>query len=84
MWRTSARQTLRTGAGLSTIRALNRRVYIGDVLEIKRAALAAHRSQTGRPESDASWVTLGDLAGGEFLARLLSNYETFSRYEVNQ
>ena len=84
MWRTSARQTLRTGAGLSTLSALNRRAYIGDVLEIKRTALAAHRSQTGRPEFDASWVTLGDLAGGEFLARLLSNYETFSRYEVNQ
>ena len=84
MWRTSARQTLRTGAGLSILSALNRRVYIGDVLEVKCASLAAHRSQTRRPESDGNWATLGDLAGGEFVARLLSDYETFSRYEVNQ
>ena len=83
-WRISARQTLRTRAGLGILSALNRRVYIGDVLEIKRAALAAHKSQTRRPESDGNWVTLGDLAGGEFVARLLSDYETFSRYEVNQ
>jgi hypothetical protein len=83
MWRTTARQTVRTGGGLGMLFALNQQAYIGDVLEVKRAALAAHASQSRRPEDEANWTTLGDLAGGEFVARLLSDYEAFSRYEVN-
>jgi LmbE family N-acetylglucosaminyl deacetylase len=83
MWKTTTRQTVRTGAGFDTLFALNRCAYVADVLDTKRSALAAHKSQTRRPEGDPDWTTLSDLAGGEFVARLLSDYEVFCRYEVN-
>ena len=81
--RAVVRQSLQTRCGLFASRALNRRAYVGDVLERKRAALAAHTSQTKRAGSDHHWPTLDDLSGGDFVRRLLSDYETFSRYEVN-
>ncbi|MFA5898199.1 MAG: PIG-L deacetylase family protein [Hyphomicrobium sp.] len=83
MWRTATRQTFRARGGLDALFALNRQAYVGDVLDVKRAALAAHASQTRRPDDDADWITLDDLAGGEFVGRLMSDYETFHRYQVN-
>lgn len=83
LWRTAARQTLRTLGGLTALSSLNRQAYVGDVLERKRTALAAHETQMRRPETDAGWATLTDLAGGDFIGRLLTEYEAFNCYEVN-
>ncbi|WP_017267536.1 PIG-L deacetylase family protein [Sinorhizobium meliloti] len=83
MWRTTLRQTVKTVAGLRALSALNTLVPIGEFLDVKRHALAAHVSQTQRPEDKDDWQTLSDLSSGEFVARLLADHEVFTRYRVN-
>jgi LmbE family N-acetylglucosaminyl deacetylase len=66
---------------LRTTRELLRRfrwyVPVGDVLEVKRRALAEHRSQMEHLVQDPAYVTLGDVAGGDFLARFFEGREMF-------
>jgi len=83
MWRRTARQTISTVAGLRALSTLNAATDISDVLGVKRAALEAHRSQTVRPAGHANWPILSDLANGDFIKRLLADYEVFTRYELN-
>ncbi|CAH2394642.1 hypothetical protein [Mesorhizobium ventifaucium] len=45
-------------------------------------ALAAHASQM-RLENQDEWRTLSDLSGGDFVGRLLADYEMFPRCEIN-
>lgn len=52
-------------------------VNVVPVLARKREALAAHRSQVERLVDDPAWGVLGDVAGGEFLRRLLGPWEVF-------
>lgn len=83
MWRTAARQTARTFAGMRATSHFNVRADVSDVISAKIDALAAHRSQMLRLDGSADWITLGDLAGGDFLSQLLRDYEVFARYEAN-
>lgn len=83
MWRRNAVQTARTAAGIRALGRLNAIADVSDVSEVKRRALAAHRSQTERPGDRPDWLVLGDLGRGDFLARLMSDYEAFMRYEAN-
>ena len=76
-------QSVKTACGLVASSALNRSAYVGDVLHRKRAALAAHVSQTQCGGDDDRWSTLHDLSEGDFVRRLLADYETFKQYEVN-
>jgi LmbE family N-acetylglucosaminyl deacetylase len=55
-------------------------VRVGEVLDLKRAALARHRSQVERLLPDPSWLTLGDIAGGDFLACFFQEREIFHRH----
>ena len=55
-------------------------VYIGDVLQLKHAALNQHRSQMTRLVPDPRWTTLGDLLNGEFLECFFQQYEIFHRH----
>jgi LmbE family N-acetylglucosaminyl deacetylase len=82
-WRTAALQTIRTVAGLRAMTALNAYAYVGDVLDVKQNTLAAHESQTRRPYGQDDWPILADVSRGDFVARLLTDYEMFTRYEVN-
>src|SRR5262249_14882902 len=70
--------------GLGRLRSLLRDfrwyVPVGDLLERKRAALAAHRSQVQRLVPDPGWVTLGDIADGDFLACFFRGREIFYRH----
>jgi hypothetical protein len=50
---------------------------------MKRHALAAHRSQMERPEGLDDWPVLSDVGSGDFVKRLLSDHELFTRYELN-
>jgi LmbE family N-acetylglucosaminyl deacetylase len=59
-------------------------VRIGEVLEIKRAALQQHRSQMQRLVPDPSWLTLGDVSNGEFLRCFFQKREVFRRHGVTQ
>ena len=54
--------------------------YAVDVLKElprKRAALACHRSQMTRLQPDANWVTLADVAEGDWLACFFTGAEFF-------
>jgi LmbE family N-acetylglucosaminyl deacetylase len=66
--------------GRSLVRDFRCSVRVGDVLERKRAALAQHRSQVERFQPDPSWLTLGDIAGGEFLECFFQEREIFHRH----
>jgi hypothetical protein len=46
-------------------------------------SLAALRSQMERPAGQEDWPVLADIGGGDFLKRLLSDHEMFTRYELN-
>jgi LmbE family N-acetylglucosaminyl deacetylase len=58
-------------------------VYIGDVLELKRAALNQYKSQMTRLIPDPQWQTLSDLSNGKFLECFFQEYETFHLYTLN-
>jgi LmbE family N-acetylglucosaminyl deacetylase len=83
LWRLTAKQTWRTAAGLRTFSDLNSQIYIGDVLDKKRSALDAHATQVRRPRGHPSWPILEDLSGGDFIGRLLTDYEVFRRCEFD-
>ncbi|HPF35744.1 MAG TPA: PIG-L family deacetylase [Candidatus Krumholzibacteria bacterium] len=63
--------------GLRAGDAFRTGVNVEPVLARKRHALAAHRSQNERLIDDPAWGVLADVAGGEFLARLLGPWEIF-------
>jgi len=67
-------------SGLRLLRDFRCSVYIGDVLELKRAALDQHRSQMTRLIPDSRWPILGDISGGEFLACFFQEHESFRCY----
>jgi LmbE family N-acetylglucosaminyl deacetylase len=48
------------------------------VLDVKRRALAAHETQTLRQHDDPTWLTLGDVARGEWLDRLFQPVEYYT------
>jgi len=55
------------------------RIDVSGVLERKRAALAAYRSQVERPNGKPEWPVLLDVAKGEFLRCFDSDVEIFRR-----
>jgi len=57
-------------------------VEVESVLERKRQALAAHRSQTTRMIDDPAWGILADVGEGEFLERLFQTVEVFKTTEI--
>jgi LmbE family N-acetylglucosaminyl deacetylase len=83
----SRRKTLKflkksLASGLSLLRDFRCSVYIGDVLELKRAALDQHKSQMTRLVPDSRWPTLGDVSNGEFLECFFQEHEIFYRYSL--
>jgi LmbE family N-acetylglucosaminyl deacetylase len=73
-----ARNTLTTRFGRRLLSDFHRLVYVGDVLAQKRQALEQHRSQLQRLLPGVRWLTLADVAGGDFLACFFQEYELFS------
>ena len=65
-------------SGLNLLKDFRSSVYIGDVLQIKRAALNHYKSQMSRLIPDSDWQTLGDLSNGQFLECFFQVYEIFS------
>lgn len=87
----SLRETLRliktslSGAfGLHLARTCQLELDIGDVLELKRAALAAHRSQMMRLNADPRWATLSDVANGQFLQCFFQPSEIFAAGRLDE
>lgn len=64
--------------GLAVGRQLPLVVDIAGVVDRKRSALAAHVSQTARRDDRPDWLTLADVAGGEWLEVLLEPWESYA------
>jgi LmbE family N-acetylglucosaminyl deacetylase len=82
-WRASCsvfKHTVLNGLGLHLLRDFKYAVQISDVLDRKRGALEQHRSQMVRLLPDPNWLTLHDVADGEFLACFFGDLEIFCRY----
>ena len=69
-------------SGLYLLRDFRCSFYIGDVLELKRAALDQYKSQMTRLIPDPSWRTLSDVSNGEFLECFFQEQEIFHRYTL--
>jgi LmbE family N-acetylglucosaminyl deacetylase len=76
--------TIKYSFGFQLLKDFRDRVFIGDVLENKRRALAQHKSQMEKLLPDTAWATLGDIAKGEWLACFFQDYEVFYRYQVKE
>jgi LmbE family N-acetylglucosaminyl deacetylase len=57
-------------------------VPLGPARTVKLRALRCYESQMSAPPGMTNWPTLGDVAGGDFLAALLTDHEIFHRREV--
>jgi LmbE family N-acetylglucosaminyl deacetylase len=79
--RVVAKNSLEAWFGARAFSEFRHSVYIGDVLERKRAALSEHKSQMDRIISDSRWVTLGDISRGQFLDCFNQDYEYFRSYD---
>lgn len=53
------------------------RIPVGDVIEVKRKALACHRTQMERLTGNPDWATLEDVWEGDFLACHFRPFEVF-------
>lgn len=73
----------RLSVGRAWLKHFRYAVDIEDVLDLKQSALSAHRSQMTKLVPDPSWLTLGDIAEGEFLPCFFQNREFFHRYRLN-
>jgi LmbE family N-acetylglucosaminyl deacetylase len=76
------KNTLLSGFGLSWLKEFRSAVYIGDVLEFKRAALNQHKSQMTRLIPNSNWQTLSDVSNGEFLDCFFQDFELFRQYRL--
>jgi len=74
---------IRSGFGLRLIRECRSVVSIGNLLEIKRRALAEHRSQMTSQIHGTAWPTLNDVSDGEFLKCFFQEVELFRCSHIN-
>jgi LmbE family N-acetylglucosaminyl deacetylase len=65
--------------GLALCAELRYKVDIAAVLDRKREALAAHATQTSRVDGRGDWLTLADVAHGEWLGQQMSGTEYFAK-----
>ncbi len=68
-------------SGWRLLKDFNRAVPTRGFLELKKQALERYKSQTTKLSEDPNWTTLGDVAGGEFLACFFRGLEIFHSYE---
>lgn len=74
------RNSIHAFFGLRAFTDLRYSVNISQVMELKRAAIAQHKSQVEQLIKSPLWLTLQDIARGEFLECLTTNREFFCRY----
>ncbi len=74
--------TTKLAAGLRLTRDMNYCVNVDEVRRKKMKALQEHRSQMTRMNDDPNWLTLHDVANGDWLDCLLQRYEVFRRYTI--
>jgi LmbE family N-acetylglucosaminyl deacetylase len=79
---TVLKKSLNSGLGLSLLTNFRCSVDVKDVLELKRTALAQHKSQMTQLIPNSNWLTLADVSNGEFLACFFQDYEFFRQYTI--
>lgn len=78
--RTIVKNSVKARLGTRLLQDFRHAVHIGDVIAEKRAALDQHKSQMTRLRPIPNWLTLSDVANGEFLACFFQERELFRRY----
>jgi LmbE family N-acetylglucosaminyl deacetylase len=73
----ATRGALDAQLGLTMLREFGSGVFVRNVLERKRDALAKYRSQMNVLQPGKPWPTLGDVSGGEFLDCFLQDFEVY-------
>jgi LmbE family N-acetylglucosaminyl deacetylase len=71
------RRHSRARFGRKLLKEFKSGVFVGDVLETKRRALAQHRSQMTILKPGVDWPTLGGVSDGDFLNCFFQEYEIF-------
>ena len=71
------RRILQSGFGRIVFKEFRSGVFVGDVLQRKRQALAQHRSQMTVMIDGVEWPTLSDVSNGEFLNCFFQEFEVF-------
>jgi LmbE family N-acetylglucosaminyl deacetylase len=69
--------------GMHALLELKHSVYVGDVMERKRIAIAQHKSQMEELIPESEWMTLGRVCAGEFLHCFDQEHEFFRRYRAS-
>jgi LmbE family N-acetylglucosaminyl deacetylase len=86
--RNSKRQIARTlltgGLGLRASSQFTHHVDVARVLDRKRAALAAHASQMSRADDRQEWMTLTDVAGGDWVRQLTGPTEFYTAEPIGR
>jgi LmbE family N-acetylglucosaminyl deacetylase len=75
---------LRGRLGFRPLHEWTHHLDLGTVIDQKRAALDAHRTQTSSEDRPDGWLTLGDVADGDWLAQLLGEREYFAKRRVGR
>lgn len=70
---------IRSGFGSQIFKEFDSAVHVREVLDIKREALAQHRSQMVELIPGVGWPTLGGVAQGDFLKCFFQDFEIFRR-----
>jgi len=68
--------------GLAMTKYMTHSVDVTATLELKRSALAAHRSQMDRPADDPTWITLSDICDGEWIDWMLQPTEFYGTIQI--
>jgi LmbE family N-acetylglucosaminyl deacetylase len=82
-FRIIGKNTLAFSLGIRSLNDFNYSVYVDEFLEQKRNALMQHRTQMTRFVEDERWITLSDIANGQFLSCFFTDFEYFYRYSFS-
>ena len=82
-FRIIGKNTLAFRLGIRSLDDFNYSVYVDEFLEQKRNALMQHRTQMTRFVEDERWITLSDIANGQFISCFFTDYEYFYRYSFS-
>ncbi len=77
------KSTILSGLGIHFLHCFQYAVDVTEKLPQKKTALNQHKSQMTQLLPQRQWLTLADVAGGEFLSCFFQNHELFYRYQIS-
>jgi LmbE family N-acetylglucosaminyl deacetylase len=76
------KNTMFAAFGLVILKDFRHGVRVQEVMHLKKSALEQHKTQVTEYRPNVNWVSLMDVADGEWMECLLQNVELFHRYRV--